>query len=82
MNQLERQHRGEVPSPQLDGAVVEMLPSCPAGRRASAWLSEQRSLGPQLPNVNFASAMTAQSCRLTVPLHVSFPVSEMRIILF
>lgn len=52
-NQLERWHRSDVPSPQLDGAVVEWFPSCPAGGRASARWSEQRSPGQQLPKCKF-----------------------------
>lgn len=53
LNRLERWHGSDVPSPQLDGAVVEMFPSCPAGGKASAWWSEQRSPGQQLPKCEF-----------------------------
>lgn len=36
------------------------IPSCPTGKRTSAWWSEQFSLDQQIPNENFTSAVTAQ----------------------
>lgn len=63
LNCLERRRRSDVPSLQLNGAIAEIFPSCPVGKRTSAWWSEQTSLGQQLPNENFASPATAQGCK-------------------
>lgn len=81
LNCLGRWHGSNVPSVQLDGVVVEIFPSCPAGKNPVPGglnrlliTSSQMRILPLLwlPRVE----------RHSVPLHNIFLLSDMRIIPF